>query len=258
MFKKLRSRFGGGTTVQTTVHTPVAQPGGTLEGVVDIVGGEFEQNITYLALALVARVEVETGDSEYAADQSFAERRVHGAFALHPGEQKSVPFSLDLPLEMPFNVIGGHELPGVRLGVRTELEIAKSTDKGDFDPIRVAPLPAQQRILTAFERIGCGFKHSDLENGHIHGSTLGFYQELEFSPPAEFARSFAELEVTFLAGPEVLDVLIEGDRRGGFLDSGGDRVHRLSIPYHAIDHEDWESVLRQQLHELGRRRGLFG
>lgn len=183
VFKRLKARFGGGTTVETTVHTPVAQPGGALEGVVDIVGGEFEQEIKYLALALVARVEVETDDGEHHADQSFAEQRVHGAFTLHPTERKSVPFFLHLPLETPFNVLGGRELPGVRIGVRTELEIAKSADKGDFDPIRVAPLPAQERILAAFERIGCRFRNSDLERGRIHGATLPFYQELEFAPP---------------------------------------------------------------------------
>jgi sporulation-control protein len=258
VFRKLRARFGGGTTVETTVHTPVTQPGGVLEGVVDITGGEYEQEISYLALALVARVEVETQDSEYSSDQSFAERRVAGAFTLHPGEQRSVPFVLELPLETPFNVLGGQELPRVRLGVRTELEIAKSLDKGDFDPIRVAPLPAQERILAALDRLGARLTGSDLERGHLPGSGLGFYQELEFLPPPEFAGAFAELEVTFLAGPQALDVLIEGDRRGGFLDAGGDRVHRLTIGHDAIDREDWESVLRHHLHELGRRRGLFG
>lgn len=119
VFKRLKARFGGGTTVQTTVHTPVAFPGGTLEGVVDIVGGEFEQEIKYLELALVVRVEVETEDSEYNSDEAVAKQRVHGAFTLRPGEHKSVPFYFGLPLETPFNMIGGRELPGVRVGLRT-------------------------------------------------------------------------------------------------------------------------------------------
>lgn len=258
VFKRLKARFGGGTTVETTVHTPLAQPGGVLEGVVDIVGGEFEQQISYLALALVARVEVETEDSEHHTDIAFAEERVLGAFTLHPAEQRSVPFVLHLPLETPFTVLGGRDLPGVRLGVRTELEIARSTDKGDFDPVRVAPLPAQERVLDALDRIGCRVKGVDLEKGRVPGSALPFYQEVEYTLPREFARGMSELEVTFLAGPHGMEVLLEADRKGGFLDAGGDRVHRLTVGYDTVDTEDWEATMRHHLQELGRRRGLFG
>ena len=257
MFRRLKARFGGGTTVDTIVHTPVTQPGGVLEGVVEIVGGEFEQEISYLALALVCRVEVETDNGEHHTDQSFADQHVHGAFTLHPGERKSVPFAVHVPLETPFNVVGGQDLPGVRLGVRTELEIARSVDKGDYDPIRVEPLPAQQRILTALERIGCVFRRSDVERGRVRGAALGFYQELEFAPPPEFRGRLNEVEVTFLAREHELEVILEGDRKAGLLTEGSDRVRRLPIPYHAIDHEDWEAVLTEQLHELARR-GLFG
>lgn len=258
MFKRLKARFGGGTTIDTRVHTPVAYPGGTLDGVVEIVGGEFVQQISYLALRLVVRVEVETEDSEHHSDQSFAEQRVHGPFTLHPAERKTVPFSIGVPLETPFNVVGQRELPGVRLGVRTELEIERSTDKGDFDPIRVGPLPAQERILAALDRIGCHLRNSDVERGHIRGAALPFYQELEFAPPPELAGRISELEVTFLAGPHSMDILLEGDRRGGFLDSGGDTVHRLTVGYDAIQRENWEAIMRDHLLELGRRRGLFG
>jgi len=258
VFKRLKARFGGGTTVQTQVHTPVAQPGGYVQGVVEIVGGEFEQDIRYLALAAEARVEVETDNGESRTDLRFAHQHVHGAFTLHPGQRIDVPFTFGLPLETPFNVIGGQELHGVRLGLRTELEIAKSLDKGDWDPIRVEPLPAQRRILDALVNIGCRFKSADLERGRIPGSALDFYQEVEFHPAPEFARGVSELEVTFLTGPHGMDVLLEGDRRGGFLDAGGDGIHRLSISYDAVAHEDWESIMRHHLHELGRRRGFFG
>ncbi|MEJ3655360.1 sporulation protein [Actinomycetes bacterium KLBMP 9759] len=258
VFKRLKARFGGGTSIDTQVRTPVARPGGTLDGAVEIIGGEFEQEISYLELTMVARVEVETDDSEHHSEERFARQRVAGAFTLHPAQRMSVPFSLAVPIEAPFNVIGQHELGEVRLGVRTELEIQRSTDKGDLDPIRIGPLPAQERVLAAFDRIGCRFRGSDLERGRIPGSTLNFYQELEFAPPPEFSGGIAELEVTFIAGPGGMDVLIEGDRRGGFLDAGGDRVHRFSVGYGDVDRQDWEGILRQHLHELGRRRGLFG
>jgi sporulation-control protein len=258
VFKRLKARFGGGTSVDAVVHTPVAQPGGRLDGVVEIVGGEFEQEIKYLALALVCRVEVETDDSEYKSDETFARQVVEGAFTLHPGERRSVPFSLEVPLETPFNTVNGQDLPGVRLGVRTELEIAKSFDKGDYDPIRVGPAPAQQRILGALERIGCRFKSADVERGRIRGAALPFYQELEFFPPPALHGALNEVEVTFLTRPHEIEVVLEGDRRGGLFTEGDDRVLRLVLDYPTVDSPDLERILDQQLHELGRRRGLFG
>lgn len=94
------------------------------------------------------------------------------------------------------------------------------------------------------------------EGGRIPGAALPFYQELAFGAP--HGSGLNEVEVTFLAGPHAMDVLIEGDRRGGFLDSGGDRIHRFTIGYDAVAHEDWESHVQHHLQELGRRRGLFG
>ncbi|MBC3191603.1 sporulation protein [Pseudonocardia sp. C8] len=257
VFKKLKARFGGGTTVDTAVHTPVTQPGGFLDGVVEIVGGDVEQRIKYLALRLEVEVEVERDDREHRSTTSFAEQRVADRFELHPGERRSVPFRFEVPLQSPFNVVHGRDLPGVRLGLRTELDIAGSLDRGDLDPVRVEPIPPQQRLLAAFEQAGCHFLRADVEQGHIPGAQFGFYQEIEFAPPRDL-RGLKEVEVSFLAGPHAIDVLIQGDRRGGFLDAGGDRVARLTIPYDQLDRHDWASEMRGHLGELARRRGLFG
>jgi sporulation-control protein len=258
IFKRIKARFGGGTTVDTIVHTPVTRPGGRLDGVVEIVGGEFEQEIKYVALDLVCRVEVETEDSEHQSDATFARQVVEGEFTLHPGERRNVPFSVEVPLETPFNVVNGGDLHGVRLGVRTELEIARSTDKGDYDPIRVEPTPAQQRVLGALERIGCRFKSADVERGHVRGASLPFYQELEFYPPSSLSGSLNEIEVTFLTRPHEIEVILEGDKKAGLFTEGDDRVRRLPMAYDFIDSGDLEGFLDEQLHELARRRGLFG
>ncbi len=255
VFKRLKAAFGGGTTIDTVVHTALARPGGPVEGVVEIVGGEFEQEISYVEMVLQARVEVETDDGEHDAQRRFAGQRVHGPFTLRPGERRSLPFVVGLPLQTPFTVLGPHELPKVQLGLRTELEIARSTDKTDLDPIRVGAPPVADRICAALERIGCRFLRSDLEAARVPGAELPFVQEVEFAPPP--GANMSEVEVVFLAGPHATDVLLVGDRRGGFLDAGGDTTHRLTVPHDALG-QDWESVLQGHLTELGRRRGLFG
>lgn len=258
MFKKLKARFGGGTTVDTVVHTPATQPGGTVDGVVEIVGGEFEQKINFMAHRLEVRVEVERDDGESHRTDSFAEQHASGPFTLRPGERHSLPFLFDVPWQTPFTHLGGHELPGIRLGMRTELDIAGSLDKGDLDPLRIDPHPAQLLLLDAFARAGCVLRRSDVESGRIPGAEFSFYQEVEFSPPPQHSGRLKEVEVTFLSGPQGMDVLVEGDRRSGFRTAGGDRVHRLSVPYDALDRHDWTAVVHEHLEELVRRRGLFG
>jgi sporulation-control protein len=256
VFKRLKARFGGGTTIDAVVRTPVAVPGHPVEGVVEVVGGEFEQEISYVEMVLQARVEVETDDGEHDADKRFAGQRVTGPFTLSPGEHRSLPFSFLLPLQTPFTVLGPHELPKVRVGLRTELEIARSTDKTDLDPLRVAAPPVADRICSALERIGCRFLRSDLEASRVPGAEMPFVQEVEFAPPP--GLNTAEVEVVFLAGPHATDVLLVGDRKaGGFFDGGGDTTQRFTVGHDALG-QDWESELRNRLAELGRRRGLFG
>ncbi len=255
VFRRLKARFGGGTTIDTVVHTPLARPGGSVEGVVEVVGGEFEQQISYVEMTLQARVEVETDDGEHDAHRRFVGQRVHGPFTLHPGERRSLPFAVALPLQTPFTVLGPHELPKVQLGLRTELEIARSTDKTDLDPIRVGAPPVADRICGALEGIGCRFLRSDLEATRVPGAELGFVQEVEFTPP--HGTNMSEVEVVFLAGPHSTDVLLVGDRRGGLFDAGGDTTRRLTVAHDALN-QPWEAILSEHLQELGRRRGLFG
>jgi sporulation-control protein len=259
MFRKLKAAMtGGGTTVETTLHGADVRPGESVAGEVHIVGGEIRQDIQYLKVALAARVEVESGDVEHDATQEFAVQRLTESFTLEPGAEHRVPFSLTVPWETPFNVVDGRTLPQVRIGLATELEIARSVDKGDLDPLRIHPLAAQETILQALVRAGLRFKHADLEKGSIRGATLPFYGEFEFSPPDRFRHVFNEVEVTFLTRAGSMDVILEGDRRGGFLSEGSDEFSRFEVDFASAGSVDWVSVITKQLEHLGRRRGLFG
>ena len=98
-------------------------------------------------------------------------------------------------------------------------------DKGDLDAVNVHPLPAQERILEAFGRLGFRFKGADLERGHLRGvhQTLPFYQEIEFYPAPQYASAINEVEVTFVANPHGVDVVLEFDKRGGLFTVGHGR-----------------------------------
>ena len=262
MFKKLSAMFGGGASVDTVLATPQTQPGGVLSGEVRITGGSAELAVDRVQLELVANVEVEGGSlsadgREYNTMEAFQSLHLGHRFTLQPGAFHAIPFELVVPWETPVTVVSGHPLPGVKLGVRTALDLAGALDKGDLDPVQVGPLPAQARLLDAFSRLGFQFKSADLERGTLHGSRLPFFQEIEFYPAHQYAGSVNELEVTFISGPESMDVLLELDKRGGFLTSGHDAYNRFTVQYAGAEQLNWEQWLHEHLQALTQRRNLF-
>jgi sporulation-control protein len=261
MFKKLSGMFGGGASVDTVLTNPHTLPGGVLHGEVRINGGNVEMVVDRVELELVAKVEVEgemSGDDyEYNTNVPFQRLHLGHRFSLQAGARHAVPFELAVPWETPITSVNSHPLHGMQIGVRTELELAGSTDKGDLDPVEVNPLPAQARLLDAFSRLGFQFKGADLERGTLYGSRLPFFQEIEFYPAHQYAGAINELEVTFISGPASMDVLLELDKRGGFLASGSDAYNRFTVQYAGAEQLNWEQWLHEHLQILTQRRGLF-
>src|SRR3954465_13777662 len=175
----------GGPSVETVLANPNCRPGGYLEGQVQVVGGEHATDIEYVAVGLITRVEVESGDSEYNTDQEFHRQRLTGSFKLDAGARHAIPFRFDVPWETPITEVYGEHLHGMTVGLRTELEVARAVDKGGLDAVAVHPLPAQERILDAFLRLGFRFSRADVERGRVPGvpHTRPLYHETEPHPP---------------------------------------------------------------------------
>lgn len=246
VFKKMLSRLGvGGPSVDTVLANPNTRPGLALAGQVNIVGGDHPVAIEHVALGLVTRIEMEGGDAEYDATVEFHRVAVAGAFSLAPGEQRQIPFNFPVPWETPVTDVYGQRLRGMTMGLRTELAVARAVDKGDLDPVYVHPLPAQERILEAFARLGFQFRNADLERGRIHGvnQTLPFYQEIEFWPSPQYAGRINEVELTFVTDPHGMDVVLEFDKRGGFFTGGHDSFGRFRVEHASVDQTDWASVV---------------
>jgi sporulation-control protein len=256
VFKKLLAAMGaGGASVETTLDNPNVVPGGQVEGRVNVKGGEVPQDIEGISVALVARVEVESGDSEHHQNIAFHHLPLSGRFQLQPGAPVTLPFGLEIPWETPITAVQGQSLYGMAVGVSTEVSIARAVDKGDLDPIAVHPTPAQDRLLAALANIGLRFKRADLERGHIRNSTqrLPFYQEIEFAPSAQLAHGMNELEVTFIAGPTAMEVIMEVDKRGGLFTEGRDSFHKFVVDYAGFQQVNWEGYLSEQLAAMSRR-----
>ncbi|ARQ71569.1 sporulation protein [Streptomyces marincola] len=259
VFKKLLGALGvGGPSVDTVLDGGVVVPGSALTGRVLVLGGSRDAEITEVRLGFVARVEIESEEGESDGTVVFHRQAVGGAFQLTEGQEVAIPFTLDVPWETPVNEVYGRSI-GVTLGVRTELAVAGALDPGDLDPLVVQPLPVQQAVLDAFARIGCGFKSADLELGRIGGTgqTLPFYQEIELTPPDRYAGSIQEIELTFLASPGGVEIVLEADKRGGLLGGGGDVLNRHVVSHDDAGRADWADQVDGWVRQLAERRGFF-
>ncbi|WP_062347075.1 sporulation protein [Herbidospora yilanensis] len=253
IFKRMLGAFGvGGPTVDTVLADGRVEPGGLLTGEVRLKGGDFDADIEHVTLGLVARVELEHGDGEHEGLGEFLRFQVSGPLTLRQGEERALTFQVSLPWELPVTEIAGRHLTGMALGVRTEVAIAKAVDKGDLDPLSVVPLPSQARVLQAFAQLGFHFRSADLEVGRLFGVSqeLPFYQEIEFYPPAQHAGIVNEVELTFVAAPHGLEIILEADKRGGGY--SGDAVGRFQLSHDQVLHTDWASEIDRWLHGLSR------
>jgi sporulation-control protein len=260
VFKRLLGSIGvGGPAVDTVLTSGAALPGGSLTGEVRLEGGAADFTVEHITLELVARVEAETDEGEYDGTVVFERFTVGGGFRLAEGEQRNVPFTVTLPWETPISVLHGQPL-GIVLGVRTELGVAGAKDKSDLDPLTVRPLPVQEAILEAFGQTGFGFKSADLEYGRIGGTgqQLPFYQEIELTPPPRYAHAVNEIEVTFLAAPEGMEVVLEADKRGGLYSDGHDALTHRSVALHGAEHTDWNTEVESWVRQLVEHRASYG
>ncbi|MGC9496310.1 sporulation protein [Streptomyces sp. WG7] len=258
VFKRLLGSLGvGAPTVDTVLDPAPVLPGGMLTGQVHLKGGQADFDIEHVALELVARVEAEHEDGESEGVVVFDRFIVGGGFRLAAEEPRSVPFGVTLPWETPVTELHGQPL-GIVLGVRTELAVAGARDKGDLDQLTVAALPAQEAILEAFGQLGFGFKSADLEYGRIGGTgqQLPFYQEIELTPAPQYAHQVNEIELTFLAGPGGLEVVLEADKRGGILSPGHDALTRFAVGHH--EDRDWNASVDGWVRRLVEHRAAYG
>jgi sporulation-control protein len=256
VFRKLMAAFGAGVEVDTVLQNSNVRPGEVLRGQVNFRGGGSDYKVEGIFIDFTAVVEVESGDNEYKSTYSFLRKQITGPFQLASGATQSAPFEIGVPWETPISAIGGQPLHGMKLGVATELALAGALDKGDVDPLFVNPLPAQDHVLGALNNLGFRFKKADLERGTLHGSQMPFFQEIEYYAGHEYARHFNELELTFIAGPHALDVILEADKRGGFMSSSHDSYNRFTVRYNDQPGQV-EQSLRAGLQAMAQKRGWF-
>lgn len=57
--------------------------------------------------------------------------------------------------------------------------------------------------------------------------------------------------------PHSMEVVLELDKRGGFLTEGHDSFSRFTVDYATVDQRNWQQELDGYLRHASRRRGFF-
>jgi sporulation-control protein len=244
------SAFGvGGPSVDTVLDSPVAHAGEVVKGQVRIQGGTKEATIDQVVLSLVTRVEPEGHESGMHYSGEFFRLVAQQDVRVPANERLDIPFQIALPWETPVTAVGDVALPGMLVGVRTDLVIKGAPDKGDLDPVMVRPLPSQDAVLAAFGELGATFRSADVEMGRIIDvpQTLNFYQEIEFFPPAQFAGRLNQVELTFVTNHDELFVVLEADKRGGMFRPSGDVFGRFRMTHEEAEQADWTRLIGEWL-----------
>lgn len=211
--RRILSSLGfGGVDVDTVLSTPSGRPGGAFSGQVRLhAKGDVE--ITSVQLLLVA--------NSGGVETELARYPVADRLPLRGGTGHAVGFHLLMPYAAPITMIYGHPMPGVTVGVRTQVSVSAGSAKTDFDPIGVEPAEIHQHVLDALGTIGCRFARSELRPGSPVTQAITFYAPVPQGQPV--GPHIPQLVFTFAADPQGATVVAELAGRPG----PGD-VHRVT------------------------------
>ncbi len=220
MFRQLFAAIGiGNASVDTQLFNNQIMPGQELKGQVVVRGGSIDQDIEHLTISVMTRVEVESGNGEYATDQPTQRILISNRFTIRARQELVFPFAFQLHPETPVSDFDtfGISINRTAVWIHTDLGIAWATDAIDKDWLYVLPTPAMQYIHNAMIQLGYGLYLADVERGQLRGSgfqsSLGCYQELEYRPSGwSNTLGFREIEISFVTMPYETGVLIEADR----------------------------------------------
>lgn len=214
--RRLLTSMGvGAATVDTRLDTAELVPGEEVRGVVELTGGDSDQEIEAINLDLQTTYKRESGETTVRETATIERFPVSSAQTVEKGSSQEIPFSFRLPQDTPLTV------GRCRVWLRTALDVRMAVDPSDSDPLTVRPDAATQTILDAVE--GLGFVLREAENEELpyrHRRRMAFGQEFEFvARSGEFRGRLDELEIVMFASEEEVELMLQVDRRARDLGS---------------------------------------
>ena len=157
MLKKLLASVGiGKATVDAILLSDSLRAGDDFDVEVVITGGDVEQELNAIELAVMAqaKTEADVGDSEVTYNKSVVLQHWHQALNLTvaPGEVITRQLTLTLHPETPATELFGQQISKVWL--QTGLDIKNGIDGSDKDSLYIRPSATQLAVLDMVEHSG--------------------------------------------------------------------------------------------------------
>lgn len=216
LFNKVLASIGiGNAQVDTKLEKANYQAGEIMRGIVEVKGGNTQQEIDSIYVAVMTTYERETDDRKVMDEAAVIKEKLNEPFTIDPGEVREFPLQLVLPHETP--VTQGK----TRVWIATGLDIKQAVDPSDKDYIEVRPTTAAESVLDAARALG--FRLREVECLAARLTKYPFVQEFEFVPVSgTYKGKLDELEISFLSQTEQeVNILLQVDKRsrglGGFL-----------------------------------------
>ncbi|MCQ6276618.1 sporulation protein [Bacillus sp. V3B] len=218
-FNKVLASIGiGAATVDTKLEKDQVVPGEEIKGIVDIRGGNVEQQIDDIYLSINTQYIKESDDKKYYATETIERIRLASTLTLAANERREIPFSFQLPLDTPVTV------GKTKVWVTTGLDIKNAVDPSDKDFLHVKPNRLLEGVIDSISSLGFRLREVECEQASrsLRGR-LPFIQEFEFVPTSGVFRGrLDELELVFLPTSQTsADLHFQIDRKArglkGFL-----------------------------------------
>lgn len=251
-FNKMLASVGiGSAKVDTKLENDKVTPGGEVRGVVEIQGGNAEQQISDIYLTLNTTYVKESDDKKYTVTGQVERYHITESFTLKANERRDIPFSFILPIDTPLSY--GKS----KVWLSTGLDIKNAVDPTDKDYIQVVPNELVNAVLHAVSNLGFRIREVECEQAPNRlRRRLPFIQEFEFVPTGgPFRGRLDELEIVFFpVSLNQTEILMQVDRKvrglGGFLSealSMDESNLRLTINQSDIPHlqQKLQSVIAQ-------------
>lgn len=210
-FNKVLASVGiGSAKVDTKLETDVAIPGGQIKGVVEVQGGNTQQQINDVYLILKTKYVKESDEKKYHVTGVIDQFRLIESIVLEKNERKTIPFSFQLPLDTPLSI------GRTQVWIETGLDIKNAVDPTDKDYLRVVPNELMESVFRAVDSIGFRLREAECEQAPYRlKRRLPFIQEFEYVPYAgPFRGRLDELEITFFPmSNDEIEIFMQVDRK---------------------------------------------
>ena len=231
----------GGTKVDAIINTTYTYPGGIVEGVIQILGGDVEQDISGVMLEINTTYDKGTGVKSDTIVESIQKITIPINRTIHEHENVEVPFSFILSTNCPVTT---NRSP---IWIASQLEIDRAIDSKDKDYITVQNTDEMNNVITAIENLG--FRAREINN-IASKSKIAYYnflQRFQFvTVDGVFRGEIDELEVVFFKDNYGLTIYLYINRgaRQGVLDKafGDEEDTQIKIEFTQAELEDCDTI----------------